>query len=76
VRTDAISYRRALAVLFHMYHANNQCREQMEALFSSIFRLLDTAKPPVKETLLIIMGSLGKYVPRHNHLALFTIFCP
>jgi serine/threonine-protein kinase ATR len=39
-------------------------REHTEALFSGIFNLLETAKPPVKETVLIIVGSLGKYDPR------------
>jgi hypothetical protein len=35
-------------------------REQIAALFSSIFRLLDTAKPTVKESVFVIVGSLGK----------------
>lgn len=47
-----------------MYNAkepSHMHREHTEVLFSGIFNLLEKAKPPVKETVLIIVGSLGKY---------------
>lgn len=52
------------AVIFQYYAAEDAYvfLEQTEALFSSIFRLLDIAQPPVKETLIVTVGRLGRYV--------------
>jgi serine/threonine-protein kinase ATR len=49
--------------VYHAAKTNHIYLEHMEVLFSNILRLLDTAKPPTKQTMLIIVGSLGKYVP-------------
>jgi len=49
--------------MYHAKEASHIHQKHTEALFSNFFSLLDTAKPPVKETVLIIVGSLGKYVP-------------
>lgn len=63
---DAISFRRALVAIFEMYHrapATATYTQHTQALFAEILRLSDSAKPPFKETLLITVGILGKYVP-------------
>ena len=54
--------------MYHAKEASHIHQKHTEALFSNFFSLLDTAKPPVKETVLIIVGSLGKYVPFSRQL--------
>lgn len=34
--------------------------QQTEPIFTQLYRYFDAAKPPVKETLLIAAGSVGK----------------
>jgi hypothetical protein len=51
--------------MYHAEEADHTLREHTDVLFSNILHLLDTAKPPIKQTVLIIVGSLGKYVSYH-----------
>jgi hypothetical protein len=48
--------------MYYAKGANQSHLKHRDILLSGVFSLLDTAKPPIKESALIIVGSLGKYV--------------
>lgn len=54
--------RRGLVEFVRFYHAIGKTTwTKVERIFDTFYRLMDSPKDPVKETVLIAVGSVGKY---------------